>query len=431
MVLKKNKITKKISIIILFFFTSSSLFPSLLYGEEKEAIVGERSIILFDVSSDNKQSAIIKRWISAGIKKSLLFKYKDINTILDVAEEHQQNIYNGEENFNGGYDYYMQGNYKEAKKSFETALSFFEKSFGYLEFSVQLLDTLVYLAASLVQLGKDNLALPYLEKAIIYDPAFEYDFSLFPPKVKDLYNEMHSKLDERPRGSIEIVTDPPYAELYIDGKFVDITPATVEGLFSGDHYALISKTGYAKWNGIIKVSSEFERREEVKLEPAKKHRILFDLKEKIKNEMKEKIPRETILSLKDIFFIDYSMLMDLEEKIGYKNLNLKFYDLHQKKVLEEISAEIKEEVPFQNYENTIIADVENILTKEEARLKELTKPVEIVKVKGKEGIFSKWWFWAIVGGVLASGITATVILTRPKEKKPFSHDGSGAIVIRF
>ena len=56
------------------------------------------------------------------------------------------------------------------------------------------------------------------------------------------------------RCTLDIASDPPEAEIRIDGKFVGLTPKVLKNVDAGPHKLVLAKKGYAKWKQDITVS---------------------------------------------------------------------------------------------------------------------------------------------------------------------------------
>jgi len=72
----------------------------------------------------------------------------------------------------------------------------------------------------------------------------------------------------RPVGSTTFITDPPGANLYVDGSFQGKTPVTVRGFDPGREYTVkLFKTGYLAWDGKIDMAGVVTDTLRVKLSP--------------------------------------------------------------------------------------------------------------------------------------------------------------------
>ena len=60
---------------------------------------------------------------------------------------------------------------------------------------------------------------------------------------------------KKAKGTLDIASDPPEAEIKIDGKFVGLTPKVVKKVDAGPHKVELAKKGYAKWKQDVTVSA--------------------------------------------------------------------------------------------------------------------------------------------------------------------------------
>lgn len=72
-------------------------------------------------------------------------------------------------------------------------------------------------------------------------------------KHRDLIANLQKLTD---RGTVTILTEPPGGNLYVDGKFRGVTPASVDNLILGRHEILIQKTGYEDYRDVISAATE-------------------------------------------------------------------------------------------------------------------------------------------------------------------------------
>lgn len=68
-------------------------------------------------------------------------------------------------------------------------------------------------------------------------------------------------------GSVEFASDPPDAEIYVDGKFMGQTPATIR-LASGSHHIEMTAPGKQSWARDLDVMKDSQVTVHPVLEPA-------------------------------------------------------------------------------------------------------------------------------------------------------------------
>ena len=56
-------------------------------------------------------------------------------------------------------------------------------------------------------------------------------------------------------GSLAVITDPPGAEIYIDGNFKGVSPVTIQGLSAGMHTILLTMQEYTDNSTTITITA--------------------------------------------------------------------------------------------------------------------------------------------------------------------------------
>ena len=75
---------------------------------------------------------------------------------------------------------------------------------------------------------------------------FRLDTSKYPPELIAPVEEARKEVERMKRGAIEIRSEPPAAQAYVDGKYVGVTPTSAEGLPVGEHFITLKREGYKK-----------------------------------------------------------------------------------------------------------------------------------------------------------------------------------------
>ena len=106
----------------------------------------------------------------------------------------------------------------------------------------ELHSALEYLAASLVLRGSSDEAESTFLELLTVRP--NHRLLDFPPSVERVFDSAAARLDATPAGSVEIYSTPPYAAVYLDGRFEGVTPLVLEDVVAGTHYLRLDRLGY-------------------------------------------------------------------------------------------------------------------------------------------------------------------------------------------
>lgn len=106
----------------------------------------------------------------------------------------------------------------------------------------ELRTALTYLAASLVLRGSADEAESTFVELLTVDPS--HTLVGFPPTVERVFERAAARIDATASGGVEIYSTPPYAGVYLDGRFEGVTPLVLEDVVAGTHYLRLEKLGY-------------------------------------------------------------------------------------------------------------------------------------------------------------------------------------------
>lgn len=106
----------------------------------------------------------------------------------------------------------------------------------------ELRTALQYLAAALVLRGSADEAESTFVELLTVDPS--HQLVGFPPTVERIFERAAARIDATASGSVEIYSTPPYAAVYLDGRFEGVTPLVLDDVVAGTHYLRLEKLGY-------------------------------------------------------------------------------------------------------------------------------------------------------------------------------------------
>jgi hypothetical protein len=101
-----------------------------------------------------------------------------------------------------------------------------------------------------------------LRRARILDPDLAYDNTLFPPKMRRIFTEVKLLQDELGKGAIYVTSDPPGAEVLVNGAPAGVAPVKVPGLAAGPNYVTLVLTGFVPTTVTVEVVGGEEKRVE-------------------------------------------------------------------------------------------------------------------------------------------------------------------------
>lgn len=139
----------------------------------------------------------------------------------------------------------------------------------------ELRNALNYLGAALTLRGSPDEGESTFTELLTIDPTFQ--LSGFPPAVEKAFEQASKRIEQAPNGSVEIYSTPPYAAVYLDGRFEGVTPVTLSDVLAGTHYLRIEKVGYTVHGAPLEISPNQKITSQTRLRSMKKGVELRDI----------------------------------------------------------------------------------------------------------------------------------------------------------
>jgi len=391
-----------------------------------------REVAVISVSPSAQDNAEILHDVRLAIQAHANYRLKDLHAVLNAGGEvqDQNNVKTAEAFVKAGRAAAKAGDYEDAAEQFESAAQLMEQSYALLPNARSFQDLLLQLGAARLASGdKSGAEAAFKRAAILRADLSRTDVG---QTAAQAYEDAKASVAELGLGAATITTVPPAAEVYVDGRYKGISPATVAGLRAGPHMVAVFKTGFARQSAQIQVSSDEMTDETIELKAARR-KLLFDqLKGQLTAEL-DKLqgtpPRggDGVRQIAALLFSETAVIVRLSGAPEAKKVELFAFDTGSQILLHKVSGTVD-----WSYRNkaAIRKLVSKLLSFDYAVA--LGGDREGTAGAGGGGITSKWWFWTLVG-VGVAGVTAGVVLAAlpGEEPPPFPKDGSGAVVISF
>jgi hypothetical protein len=108
-----------------------------------------------------------------------------------------------------------------------------------------LLDAIAIEALALFAQGKKNDARTAMNRLLLLKPDYKWNPARLTPEASKLCEEARSKLRSRPKGSLEVRTQPVSALVFVDGVLKGTSPLALSDLVAGSHHVTAYAAGYA------------------------------------------------------------------------------------------------------------------------------------------------------------------------------------------
>lgn len=155
-----------------------------------------------------------------------------------------------------------------AETALKGAIKRYERYAAYIADFKKMSDALLLLGAVNILKGNERGGTAALEQAIGIFPGAEPDPRVFNPAMRVQFSQVASRLGTQPTGTVTVSSSPSYGTIFIDGRFVGVTPMPIEGLTPGRHVVRIEREGFRPWGGVMDIVSRNEASISATLKPS-------------------------------------------------------------------------------------------------------------------------------------------------------------------
>ena len=357
------------------------------------------------------------RSLDDALRRNPRLEMKDLDTRLadfaqeipsDQVEEGRRLLAEGEKSL-GAKDH------TSATKSLRAAVDVLSQVLPFIK-KQELAEAMLALGVSLHEGGDKKGARVQFLRLLTWRTDQKYDTTKFPEKLLALFEDARKELDKAKRGSLEIRSEPPAAQAYVDGRYVGVTPAVAEGLIIGEHFVTLKREGYHKAVQPVTISAKAQGSSAFKLERSAKFLLVEEALRAVEKQLGRDRLDADIDNLKEVLFLDHAMfLRAVRLGAGKIRIDSFLYDLRSRRRLSSETHEIAAaggEKLLQSQATSLYMNV-----KYDAELEEpAAEPVPVAKPAPK-AIYKRWWFWTIVGvAVIGVGATTGVLVEKYRPK---------------
>jgi PEGA domain len=143
----------------------------------------------------------------------------------------------------------------KAQTKLDAALQVYENNLGELD-SLKPVARVALLSAGNALLNKNERAgRALIQRALLYDPSAQPDPRIYNASMLATFKDVRARSARAHKGSLAITTNPAYAELYVDGDFVGMTPDKVDAISDGPHLVRVVRDGFRGAFEVVDVKS--------------------------------------------------------------------------------------------------------------------------------------------------------------------------------
>lgn len=270
------------------------------------------------------------------------------------------------------------------------------------------------------------------------DPSLVLDDDGLSPTMKRALRRARGDGGARDRGSrggrVRVDAIPGPAAVFVDGKFVGVTPKLLEDLDTPTVAVRLEVDGNAPWVRELTVRDGQGIAVEAALEPLPRATLYEDLVEKMSAQIERETVGPALKELKALLFADQVVLIRLQSP----GLEAVLFDLKANRRVRAARASLGQ---GRTLSASAAADVVDALyrgvdARAPGQAELLPEEPETLDGAGGDGLFAgltrNWWFWPAVGVVAATAVIVPVaVLASEPDPALKGKDGTGAVILRF
>lgn len=394
----------------------------------------ERPTVVIDVSDETKPNAEIAREVARALRKHPGYPVKDIHALLNAGGEveEQNNIKTGQAFHQAGVAALAAGDAEDAAEQLESAATLLEASFAFLRNVEEYRQLLLRLGVARHSQDDEAGAREAFSRAMLFraEPT-----SVPLGEAQALYDGAAADLAAKELGAIVIATEPPHAEVYVNGRYRGISPATVAALPIGTHLVAIFKPGWARRTATVTSSSTTLSAHTLALDPARRQLPFDQLRQDLVGEIAalsdtHKEGGDGVRAAGALLFSEVAIVVRSTGDRDAKRVELFAFDTRSRRLLNRAAAQVDWRSRNKEAIAALITDLLDfdyaVSLGGAAADPGATPPA----AEEEDSVVTKWWFWTIVGvGVagVAAGTAAAVVLSDEGAAPPTT----GSMAIQF
>ncbi len=299
---------------------------------------------------------------------------------------------------------------EQAIDRFGQALEVYEEQIAHVDDLNDISECLINIGAAHVLAGDSRSSRNFFQRVLVIDPERRPDPDVFPPPVTEAYDQANARLQRVRNGLLNITSETPGAEVYVDGIYQGSAPQELSGFKAGRHYVRVRSQGYVEQGRVIEVSSRRATNLEFDLEPTREGPEATDMLIDLSNQFEEGAHTEaadTVRRLGELLNVEMLATAYVSRGDDGVNVRLNAWDIVGRE-----SVATEQLGPFEADGVMIAGDVQpsfeemvtsawaamNIQQSSDVPLVDIAPPPPPPPVE--RPVYRRWWFWTVIGVVV-------------------------------
>jgi len=381
-----------------------------------------------DASEDTSEHARVAHDVRRALKRRSDYKLMQIHGVLNAGDEveAQNDIKTAQGFHEAGQNAFDAGEVEDASEQFESAARLMEKSFATLTDITEYRALLLRLGEARLATGDRRGAARAFEQAVIFR-ARGWEAPLGADATEAL-EKAREVIERRPTGAVSISTEPPHAEVWVNGRYSGISPLTVTSLTVGEHVVSVAKEGYARKTATIDCAGDELNATDITLDPARRKPLYDQLVGALRDEVSRTTgPRtgavEATKGIGSLLLGEVGVVVSTSGPIERARVDLYLVDPVSRRFLNRVSKTLD----ISTRQKVAMVELVGHLLDIDYGVALGGSPVK--PIDSYDGpLTSKWWFWSAIGVGTIGAVTAAIMST---QEDPPPAPTTGSMIVRF
>jgi hypothetical protein len=379
-------------------------------------------LTLFDLSPDEPAAREIAFDVTRALKKAKQARFRDLNESLNVGGEELQisAIKSGDGLVKSGKARLEKREWQDAADDFDNAVANYLTAYAHLPDLDAVPATLALLGVAHLLGGDAKSADAAFLRSQQADPRHAPDLTPYAANVQKAWDNAKKKSANLAKVDFEVVTVPPNAKVYVNGRFAGLSPSYV-GTTAGEQFIAIGKQGWAR-KALVTPVAQSGQQVEIKLQPARRKQAADTLRERLLEIFAGAVESDDLTEAQGLSSTPYAVVLHATGTRDKMKVELALANLAGRQVVNRVV----QELPWLKRDKEAI----------DKQIDDLLKPPDVRIETGEKrittkSVFKTWWFWTILVAVGAGSFVAYKVATSENPPPPPYPPGHGGFVIEF
>ncbi len=142
---------------------------------------------------------------------------------------------------------------EKAQQKFTQALGRIEDNLGEFDTPKPAARIALLAAGAALLNNNDKEGRSLISRALLYDPNCAPDPRNYNSAMMAVFKDVRSRLSRNVKGALSIASNPSFAEFFVDGDFIGLTPDKIDRINGGPHLVRVVRDGYKNVTQVVEV----------------------------------------------------------------------------------------------------------------------------------------------------------------------------------